>query len=148
MQVILLERIKGLGALGTKVDVKPGYGRNFLIPQGKALPANAKNLADFEVRRAELERQEAATLAAANARAEKLAAITVTVVSKAGDEGKLFGSVGNRDIADAVVAAGVELDRSEVRLPEGPLRHTGEFDIAVQLHSDVMASVKVVVSAE
>ncbi|MDP1775023.1 MAG: 50S ribosomal protein L9, partial [Moraxellaceae bacterium] len=103
---------------------------------------------DFEVRRAELERQEAATLAAANARAEQLAAITVTVVSKAGDEGKLFGSVGNRDIADAVVAAGVELDRSEVRLPEGPLRHTGEFDIAVQLHSDVMASVKVVVTAE
>jgi large subunit ribosomal protein L9 len=148
MQVILLERIKGLGALGTKVDVKPGYGRNFLIPQGKALPATAKNLADFEVRRAELERQEAEVLAAANARAEKLAAITVTVVSKAGDEGKLFGSVGNRDIADAVVAAGVELDRSEVRLPEGPLRHTGEFDIAVQLHSDVMASVKVVVSAE
>lgn len=148
MQVILLERIKGLGALGTKVDVKPGYGRNFLIPQGKALPATAKNLADFEARRAELERQEAEVLAAANARAEKLAAITVTVVSKAGDEGKLFGSVGNRDIADAVVAAGVELDRSEVRLPEGPLRHTGEFDIAVQLHSDVMASVKVVVSAE
>lgn len=148
MQVILLERIKGLGALGTKVDVKPGYGRNFLIPQGKALPATVKNLADFEVRRAELERQEAEVLAAANARAEKLAAITVTVVSKAGDEGKLFGSVGNRDIADAVVAAGVELDRSEVRLPEGPLRHTGEFDIAVQLHSDVMASVKVVVSAE
>ncbi len=148
MQVILLERIKGLGALGTKVDVKPGYGRNFLIPQGKALPATAKNLADFEVRRAELERQEAEVLAAANARAEKLAAITVTVVSKAGDEGKLFGSVGNRDIAEAVVAAGVELDRSEVRLPEGPLRHTGEFDIAVQLHSDVMASVKVVVSAE
>ncbi|MDP1541024.1 MAG: 50S ribosomal protein L9 [Moraxellaceae bacterium] len=148
MQVILLERIKGLGALGTKVDVKPGYGRNFLIPQGKALPATVKNLADFEVRRAELERQEAATLAAANARAEQLAAITVTVVSKAGDEGKLFGSVGNRDIADAVVAAGVELDRSEVRLPEGPLRHTGEFDIAVQLHSDVMASVKVVVTAE
>ena len=148
MQVILLERIKGLGALGTKVDVKPGYGRNFLIPQGKALPATAKNLADFEVRRAELERQEAEVLAAANARAEKLAAITVTVVSKAGDEGKLFGSVGNRDIADAVVAAGVELDRSEVRLPEGPLRHTGEFDIAVQLHSDVMAGVKVVVSAE
>ncbi|MBA4151985.1 MAG: 50S ribosomal protein L9, partial [Acinetobacter sp.] len=96
MQVILLERIKGLGALGTKVDVKPGYGRNFLIPQGKALPATVKNLAEFEVRRAELERQEAEVLAAANARAEKLAAITVTVVSKAGDEGKLFGSVGNR----------------------------------------------------
>lgn len=148
MQVILLERIKGLGALGTKVDVKPGYGRNFLIPQGKALPATVKNLAEFEVRRAELERQEAEVLAAATARAEKLAAITVTVVSKAGDEGKLFGSVGNRDIADAVVAAGVELDRSEVRLPEGPLRHIGEFDIAVQLHSEVMASVKVVVSAE
>ncbi len=148
MQVILLEKIKGLGALGTKVDVKPGYGRNFLIPQGKALPATAKNLAEFEVRRAELERQEAEVLATANARAEQLAAITVTLASKAGDEGKLFGSVGNRDIAEAVTAAGVELDRSEVRLPEGPLRHTGEYDIAVQLHSDVMASVKVVVSAE
>lgn len=148
MQVILLEKIKGLGALGSKVDVKPGYGRNFLIPQGKALPATAKNLADFEVRRAELERQEAEILAAANARAAQLAELSVTIASKAGDEGKLFGSVGNRDIAEAVEAAGVTLDRSEVRLPEGPLRHTGEYEVAVQLHSDVIAQVKVVITAE
>lgn len=148
MQVILLEKIKGLGALGAKVDVKPGFGRNFLIPQGKALPATARNVADFEVRRAELERQEAEVLAAAEARAAQLAELTVTVASKAGDEGKLFGSVGNRDIADAVTAAGVAVDKSEVRLPNGPLRHTGEYEIAVQVHNDVMASVKVLVAAE
>jgi len=148
MQVILLEKIKGLGALGTKVDVKPGYGRNFLIPQGKALPATARNLADFEVRRAELERQEAAVLAAAEARAAALGELTVTVASKAGDEGKLFGSIGNRDIADAATAAGVAVDKSEVRLPTGPLRHTGEYGIAVQVHSDLLATVKVVVVAE
>lgn len=148
MQVILLEKIKGLGALGAKVDVKPGFGRNFLIPQGKALPATVRNVADFEVRRAELERQEAEVLAAAEARAAQLAELTVTVSSKAGDEGKLFGSVGNRDIADAVTAAGVAVDKSEVRLPNGPLRHTGEYEIAVQVHSDIMANVKVLVAAE
>lgn len=148
MQVILLEKIKGLGALGAKVDVKPGFGRNFLIPQGKALPATARNLADFEVRRAELERQEAAVLAAAEARAAQLAELVVTVTSKAGDEGKLFGSVGNRDIADAASAAGVAVDKSEVRLPNGPLRHTGEYEIAVQVHNDILATIKVVVAAE
>lgn len=148
MQVILLEKIKGLGALGAKVDVKPGFGRNFLIPQGKALPATVRNVADFEVRRAELERQEAAVLAAAEARVAQLAELTVTITSRAGDEGKLFGSIGNRDIADAATAAGVAVDKSEVRLPTGPLRHTGEYDIAVQVHSDLMASVKVVVVAE
>ncbi len=147
MQVILLEKIKGLGALGAKVDVKPGFGRNFLIPQGKALPATVKNVADFEVRRAELERQEAEVLASAEARAAQLAELTVTVSSKAGDEGKLFGSVGNRDIADAVTAAGVAVDKSEVRLPNGPLRHTGEYEIAVQVHSDIMATLKVLVAA-
>jgi len=148
MQVILLEKIKGLGALGAKVDVKPGFGRNFLIPQGKALPATAKNLADFEVRRAELERQEAAVLAAAEARVAALGELTVTIASKAGDEGKLFGSVGNRDIADAATAAGVAVDKSEVRLPNGPLRHTGEYEIAVQVHSELLANVKVVIVAE
>ena len=148
MQVILLEKIKGLGALGTKVDVKPGFGRNFLIPQGKALPATAKNLANFEVRRAELERQEAEVLAAANARAAALAELVVTIASKAGDEGKLFGSIGNRDIADAATAAGVAVDKTEVRLPEGPLRHTGEFDIVVYVHSDVAATLKLVITAE
>ena len=148
MQVILLEKIKGLGALGAKVDVKPGFGRNFLIPQGKALPATAKNLADFEVRRAELERQEAAVLAAAEARSAALGELTVTVASKAGDEGKLFGSIGNRDIADAATAAGVAVDKSEVRLPNGPLRHTGEYEIAVQVHSEILATLKVVLVAE
>lgn len=148
MQVILLEKIKGLGALGTKVDVKPGYGRNFLIPQGKALPATVKNLANFEVRRAELESQEAAVLAAAEARAAALAELVLTIASKAGDEGKLFGSIGNRDIADAATAAGVAVDKSEVRLPTGPLRHTGEYDIAVQVHNDLLATVKVVIVTE
>lgn len=148
MQVILLEKIKGLGALGTKVDVKPGYGRNFLIPQGKALPATARNVAEFEVRRAELERQEAAILAAAQARVAALAELTVTIASKSGDEGKLFGSIGNRDIAEAATAAGVAVDKSEVRLPTGPLRHTGEYDIAVQVHSDLLGTVKVVIVAE
>lgn len=148
MDVILLEKIKGLGALGSKVSVKPGYGRNFLIPQGKALPATAKNVADFEARRAELERQEAEALAAATARAEALAQLSVTIASKAGDEGKLFGSVGNRDIADAVTAAGVQLEKHEVRLPEGALRNTGEYEITVYVHSDVSAVVKVSVVAE
>ena len=148
MQVILLEKIKGLGALGTKVDVKPGFGRNFLIPQGKALPATAKNLANFEVRRAELERQEAEVLAAANARAAALAELVVTIASKAGDEGKLFGSIGNRDIAEAATAAGVAVDKTEVRLPDGPLRTTGEFEVAVYVHSDVAATLKLVITAE
>ena len=148
MQVILLEKIKGLGALGTKVDVKPGFGRNFLIPQGKALPATAKNLANFEVRRAELEAQEAQVLAAANTRAAALAELVVTIASKAGDEGKLFGSIGNRDIAEAATAAGVAVDKTEVRLPEGALRHTGEYDVAVYVHSDVVATLKLVIAAE
>ena len=147
MQVILLEKIKGLGALGTKVDVKPGYGRNFLIPQGKALPATARNLADFEVRRAELERQEAAVLAAAEARAGALAELSLTIASKAGDEGKLFGSIGTHDIADALTASGVEVAKAEVRLPNGTIRNVGEYDVAVHLHSDVEATVRVVVVA-
>ena len=147
MQVILLEKIKGLGALGAKVDVKPGFGRNFLIPQGKALPATARNLADFEVRRAELERQEAEVLAAAEARAAALAELVVTVASKAGDEGKLFGSIGTHDIAEALTASGVEVAKAEVRLPNGTIRQVGEFDVAVHLHTDVEATVKVIVVA-
>ena len=146
MQVILLEKIKGLGALGTKVDVKPGFGRNFLIPQGKALPATAKNLAEFEVRRAELERQEAEVLAAANARAAALAELVVTIASKAGDEGKLFGSIGTRDIADAITATGTEVGKSEVRLPTGVIRNTGEFDIDLQLHAEVTQTIKLSVT--
>lgn len=148
MDVILLQRIKNLGQLGDKVSVKPGYGRNFLIPQGKAVAATEANTAAFEARRAELERGEAALLTSAQERAAQLAEVNVVITAKAGDEGKLFGSVGTRDIADALTASGLEIDRSEVRLPNGALRHTGEFNVAVQLHHDVMAEVLVTIIAE
>lgn len=148
MEVILLEKIKNLGTLGSRVNVKAGYGRNFLIPQGKAVPATEANVATFEARRAELERQAAEALAAAQARAERLAALSVNLAAKAGDEGKLFGSIGTRDLSDAITAAGEAVDKSEVKLPNGPLRTIGEFDIAVQLHGDVIATVKVNVVPE
>jgi large subunit ribosomal protein L9 len=148
VDVILLQRIKNLGQLGDKISVKPGYGRNFLIPQGKAVAATEANTAAFEARRAELERAEAAQLTSAQERAAQLAEVNVVITAKAGDEGKLFGSVGTRDIADALTASGLEIDRSEVRLPNGALRHTGEFNIAVQLHHDVMAEVLVTIIAE
>ncbi|MGB0466697.1 MAG: 50S ribosomal protein L9 [Pontibacterium sp.] len=148
MEVILLEKIGKLGGLGDKVSVKRGYGRNFLIPQGKAVPATADNTAKFEERRAELQAAAAAALAAAEARAEALNEKEVTIVSKAGDEGKLFGSIGTRDIADAITAAGADVEKSEVRLPEGALRHVGEFDVAVQVHPEVTAVVKLTVVAE
>lgn len=148
MQVILLEKIRRLGELGDTVKVKSGYGRNFLIPQGKAVSATEANKKFFEQRRAELEKKQAEVLAAAQARAEKLAALTVTIASKAGDEGKLFGSVGTRDIAEAVTKAGVAIEKSEVRLPNGALRNVGEYDIAIALHSEVAATVKVAIVAE
>lgn len=148
MEVILLEKVGKLGSLGDKVTVKSGYGRNFLIPYGKAVPANEANIAEFEARRAELEKAAAEKLGAAEGRAEELNEKAVTITSKAGDEGKLFGSIGVRDIADAVTAAGVEVSKSEVRLPEGPLREVGEYDITIQLHSDVSAVIKLSVVAE
>lgn len=148
MEVILLEKVRNLGNLGDKVAVKSGYGRNFLIPQGKAVPATASNVAAFEARRAELEKDAAEAVAAAQARAEKLEGLSVTIVGNAGDEGKLFGSIGTADIADAVTAAGVTLSKSEVRMPEGAIRAIGEYEIAVHLHVDVDSSVKVIVSAE
>lgn len=149
MEVILLEKIGRLGALGEKVSVKSGYGRNYLVPQGKAVYATAANTAEFESRRAELEAAQAATLAAAQARADKVAAIaTVTISAVAGDEGKLFGSIGAREIADAITAAGGEVDRSEVKLPEGPLREVGEVSIDIQLHSDVVQAITVAVVGE
>jgi large subunit ribosomal protein L9 len=148
MEVILLEKIANLGNLGDKVNVKGGYARNFLLPQGKATAATADNVAAFETRRAELEKQAADKRATAESRAAKLAELTVTIAANAGDEGKLFGSIGTRDIAEAVTAAGVELDKSEVRLPNGALRNVGEFDVDVQLHTDVETTVKVVVVAE
>ena len=148
MEVILLEKIGKLGNLGDKVSVKAGYGRNFLVPQGKAVPATEANVAKFEERRAELEAAAAEALAAANARAEALNEKEVTIVSKAGDEGKLFGSIGTKDIADAITAAGAEVEKSEVRLPEGALRHTGEFEVAIQLHPEVSATVGIIVVGE
>jgi len=150
MQVILLDKIGNLGGLGDTANVKSGYARNFLIPQGKAVMATKANVEMFEARRAELEAQVAEQLAAAEVRAEKVNALeAVVITSKAGDEGKLFGSIGTRDIADAITAAGVEVVKSEVRLPEGALRTTGEFEINVQLHSEVFATVNLqVVAAE
>jgi len=147
MEVILLEKIANLGNLGDKVAVKAGYARNFLLPFGKATPATAENVAAFEARRAELEKLAAEKKAEADARAAQLAELTVTIAANAGEEGKLFGSIGTRDIADAVTAAGVAIEKSEVRLPDGALRTVGEFDIDVQLHTDVDATVKLVVVA-
>jgi large subunit ribosomal protein L9 len=148
MQVILLEKVGKLGDLGDQVNVKAGYGRNFLIPLGKAVPASASNVADFETRRAELEAVAAAKVAAAQARADKLAGVVVTMESNAGEEGKLFGSIGTRDIADAISATGNEVAKSEVKMPEGVIRELGEYDISVQLHSDVTTVVKVVVAQQ
>ncbi|WP_440054294.1 50S ribosomal protein L9 [Pseudoalteromonas sp. T1lg65] len=149
MQVILLDKIANLGSLGDQVNVKAGFARNFLFPKGKAVPATKANIETFEARRADLEAKIAEELAASQARAEKLEALAeVTLVSKAGDEGKLFGSIGTRDIADAISAVGVEVAKSEVRLPLGTIRETGEFDVAIQVHSDVTATIKVIVIAE
>ncbi|ASA55479.1 50S ribosomal protein L9 [Vibrio gazogenes] len=149
MQVILLDKIGNLGGLGDTVNVKSGYARNFLIPQGKAVMATKANVEMFEHRRAELEAQVAEQLAAAQSRADQVNALeAVVIASKAGEEGKLFGSIGTRDIADAVTAAGVQVSKSEVRLPEGALRNVGEYDISIQLHSEVFADVKLQVVAE
>ncbi|SET64525.1 50S ribosomal protein L9 [Thalassotalea agarivorans] len=149
MEVILLDKIAKLGGLGDKVTVKSGYARNYLLPQGKAVFASKANVEHFEARRAELEAKLADALSAAEARAAKLAELAeVTIASNAGDEGKLFGSIGTRDIADAITAAGVEVAKSEVRLPNGTIREVGEFDIAIHLHTDVDTNIKVNVVAE
>jgi len=149
MNVILLDKVANLGSLGDNVTVKSGFARNFLFPQGKAVPATKANLEQFEARRAELEAKVAEELAAAEARATKVAELAeITIASKAGDEGKLFGSIGTRDIADAITEAGLEVVKAEVKMPEGAIRETGEFDIAIQLHPEVMANIKVAVIAE
>ena len=148
MQVILLDKIARLGGLGDTVEVKSGFARNYLIPQGKAVMATKANLEVFEARRAELEAKLADVLAAAQARAAQVEALEAVVIeSKSGDEGKLFGSIGTRDVADAITAAGVAVAKSEVRMPEGVLRYTGEYEIAVQLHADVKTAVKINVVA-
>ena len=149
MQIILLDKIANLGGLGDKVTVKSGYARNFLFPQGKAVPATKANVEKFEQRRAELEAKIADQHSAAQARADKISALgEVTIASPAGDEGKLFGSVGTRDIAAAITAAGVEVTKSEVKLPVGTLRETGEFEIDLQIHSDVTATIKLIIIQE
>jgi large subunit ribosomal protein L9 len=148
MNVILLEKVGKLGNIGDQVSVKAGFGRNFLIPQGKAIPATAANVAEFEARRSELEAAAAEKKATAEARAEKLAELTVTIAANAGDEGKLFGSLGTRDIAEAISAAGTEVTKAEVKLPEGTLREVGEYDIDLQLHAEVTQTIKLVVVAE
>ncbi|RLQ22251.1 50S ribosomal protein L9 [Seongchinamella sediminis] len=149
MEVILLENIGNLGNLGDKVDVKAGFGRNYLIPQGKAVPATADAVAQFEARRAELEAAAAEALAAAEARGAELNAMQlITITANAGEEGKLFGSIGTRDIADAVTAAGVEVDKAEIRLPEGALREVGEYEIDIQVHGEVTATIALAVVPE
>ncbi|WP_295802068.1 50S ribosomal protein L9 [uncultured Microbulbifer sp.] len=148
MEVILLDKVGKLGNVGDRVDVKAGFGRNYLLPTGKAILANAANIAEFEAKRAELEAAAAAKVSTAEARAEKLTDLVVTIAANAGDEGKLFGSIGTRDIAEAITAAGVEVEKAEVKLPEGALREVGEYDVDVQLHADVITTVKVVVAAE
>jgi large subunit ribosomal protein L9 len=148
MQIILLEKVANLGDLGDKVDVRAGYGRNYLIPGGHALPATEANLAEFESRRAELEKNAAERLAAAEARKVSIDGLSVTIARKAGDEGKLFGSVGTGDIAEAITAAGTEVDRAEIRLPEGVFRATGDYEVGIHLHSDVDATVTISVVAE
>lgn len=148
MNVILLEKVNNLGDLGEQVNVKAGYGRNFLIPQGKAVSATPENVAKFEARRAELEKAAAERLAAAEARKAALDELTVTIAQKAGEEGKLFGSVGTSDIANAITEAGVEVSKSEVRLPEGALRHVGEFEIDIEFHTDVIATITVEIVPE
>ena len=148
MEVILLEKVGKLGTVGDKVAVKAGFGRNYLVPQGKAIPATAKNLEEFEARRAELEAAAADKKTAAEGRAKLLDGLSVVIAANAGDEGKLFGSIGARDIAKAITDAGVEVAKSEIKLPEGTLREIGEFDIDVQLHVEVTQTVKLVIETE
>jgi large subunit ribosomal protein L9 len=148
MEVILLEKVENLGSLGDRVSVKPGYGRNFLIPSGKATPATEEHIKAFEARRAELEKTAADALSEAEARRARLADMTITLKAKAGDEGKLFGSIGTADIAAAIVADGVDVERSEVRLPEGAFRQLGEYRVQIHLHTDVNTELTLVIEEE
>jgi large subunit ribosomal protein L9 len=148
MDVILLTKVENLGDLGDRVKVRPGYGRNYLIPTGRATAATAENIARFEAQRAELEKAAAEALTGAQARREQLQDLSVTISARAGEEGKLFGSVGTADIADAITQAGVEVKKHEVRLPSGALRQAGEFEVEIHLHTDVDATVKVNVVPE
>ncbi|MEN9433546.1 MAG: ribosomal protein [Pseudomonadota bacterium] len=148
MEVILLQKVENLGTLGGIVSVRPGYARNYLIPTGRAKMATKQNLADFEQKRAELEKAAADTLAAAQARAAQLQDMVFTVKANVGSEGKLFGSVSNIEVAEAIQAAGMEIERREIRMPVGHIRSLGEYEVGVHLHTDVNATIKVVVEAE
>lgn len=148
MEVILLEKIANVGDLGSIVNVRSGFGRNYLIPQGKAKMATKDNVAEFEARRAELEQAANEAVAAAEARKAQLEDMVLTIKAKTGGEGKLFGSVSNTEIAEAINAAGVEVERREIRMPDGPLRQIGEHEIGVHLHTDVDTVVKVVVEED
>ena len=148
MEVILLEKVANLGNLGDKVGIKAGYGRNYLVPQGKAVAATAEKIKEFEARRAELEKAAAEKLAAANSRAKALAKLEIVITHKAGDEGKLFGSVGTQNIADAITEAGAKVEKHEVRMPDGVIRQIGTYDIDINLHSDVVVTMPINIAAE
>jgi large subunit ribosomal protein L9 len=148
MELILLQKVVNLGNLGDKVNVKPGYGRNFLVPQGKAVPATAANVAEFEAKRAEYEAKAKEALTGAEGRKAKLEGASVTIYANASTEGKLYGSVGPREIADALTKAGTPVEKSEVVLGEGAFRHIGEYEVLVHLHADVETPVKVVIEPE
>ena len=148
MELILLQKVTNLGNLGDKVSVKPGYGRNFLVPKGKAVPATAANLAEFEAKRADYEAKAQANLSDAEGRRAKLEGASVTIYANASTEGKLYGSVGPRDIAEALTKLGTPVEKSEVVMGEGPIRRTGEFEVTLHLHAEVTTKVKVHVVAE
>ena len=148
MEIILLETIDRLGALGDRVKVRAGFARNYLLPQGKAKLATAQNIAEIEARRAELERQEAEVLAAAKTRAEQLEGLEVSIAAKSGGEGKLFGSITNANITEAINEKGIEVEKSQIRMPEGPIRVAGEYEIDIHLHAEVNATIKLTVIGE
>lgn len=148
MNIILLEKVRNLGNLGDTVDVKPGFGRNYLLPEGKAVRATKRNLEQFQIRRAELEKKAEELLVKAQERAEKLNTLTVQIAALTSDEGKLYGSVGPHDVASAISGEGIEVLKREVGMPEGPIHSIGEYSISVQVHSDVTAYVKLVVVSQ
>mgnify|MGYP001125616720 FL=1 len=148
MQVILMEKVVNLGNLGDVVKVRDGYARNFLIPQGKAKRVTPENLAEFETRRAELERQQAEKLSAAQEKAAKLEGLMVQITRKSGVDGRLFGSVTNFDVAEALMAQGIEVEKADIRMPQGPLKMVGDAQVQIALHSDVVAAITVSVLGE
>lgn len=148
MEIILLEKIENLGVMGDKVNVKSGYGRNYLIPQGKAAPATEGNIAEYEARRADLEKAASESLTGAEARREKLVDMVLNIKANAGEEGKLFGSVGTSEIIAAITAGGAEVEKHEVRLPDGAFHQIGEYEVELHLHADVNVTIKLVIEAE